>query len=310
MMVPEFPQFYQLELADHDDYKTLVSAYPAISDLAFPTLAIWWVDSKGNLPCISDLHGNLVIDYGNGEDTDITGLTLVGTNQLARSVADLRQYLADHQRKLHLVHVPEFVMQAMAAENLAGLEVMSERDYDEYIISATSMATLEGPEYRRKRTYVKRFLREVGVPVRMERLDLRDQHIGAMLIDAYDDWSNRYGGFNGSVADERAALSRSIGQAGALEMHCLALYAGDELYGYAIFQYAHDGKSIIVNHQRVQYSVHNAFDYLTHQMGVLARSEGVEYLNYEMDLGIEGLRLHKTNMHPVGFFQKYRATLV
>jgi hypothetical protein len=41
----------------------------------------------------------------------------------------------------------------------------------------------------------------------------------------------------------------------------------------------------------------------------VAYEKKVPFLNVEMDLGIPGLRMHKTELRPVDFLRKYSVTL-
>lgn len=307
MILPEFPKFYKLRLSDYDEYNELMSAYPAMSDLALPTLAIWWADENGEMPGISNLHGNVVIDYGNGKESDITGLALIGTNSLQESVDSIRCFLEAEGRRLHMVHLPEFVVQALREQGVNGVIIDNERDYDEYLIDAQSLCNLAGADYMRLRNKKSRFLREVGErSLRVEVLNLADPDIQDLLRASAVEWDMIYGSPNDESHEEYAALDRTLSVARELEIDCIGLYVDDELHGFSIHQRSYDGASLILNHMWAQREIPRTNDYLALIVAQRALELGAQTVNFEMDLGIPGLRIHKTELRPRDFYRKYR----
>src|SRR5438552_6672566 len=99
-MFKTFPAFSRLTLADKDEYEKLINDYPAISDLAFPTLMLWW----NHLDClgISMLNGNIVISYWSPTEQNDTGLCLIGTSQVDESICAIFDHLREKEEPVLL----------------------------------------------------------------------------------------------------------------------------------------------------------------------------------------------------------------
>jgi len=73
----------------------------------------------------------------------------------------------------------------------------------------------------------------------------------------------------------------------------------DALSGVLMYHKPPYSDTYIVNHLRVDYSYPYIFDYLTHEFAKIAAGDNIPRLNFEMDLGIEGLKRHKIALRPV-----------
>ena len=84
-MIPEFPQFKNLELTDKKEVEKITGKYPPYSDFNF--VSMWSWDIKGEMR-LSILNGNLVVRF-----TDyITGnpfYSFLGNNEVNDTVEKL-----------------------------------------------------------------------------------------------------------------------------------------------------------------------------------------------------------------------------
>jgi hypothetical protein len=306
-MLPAFPHFKALSLDDKEEYEKLVAEYPPFSDISFATLQIWW-NLEGKLR-LAELNGNLVIDYQLATDTDNSGLSLIGKHKLRESIQTIFSYLKQEGRPVKLVHVPEFVTDEI--KDRAGLELTEELDYNEYILDSHGLANLESALHGRIRRKVGRFMREVeDREIEIRELDLSSEKVRNQLWESVTAWAEAFPSRSDPRLAEHEAIQKTLAHAQKLSVQSLGLYIDGNLYAVILYHVAHDKNHYILNHLKVDYSIPYIFDYMTHHIAGKASKEGVDFLNMEMDLGIESLRHHKMRLRPVSFFRKYTVSPV
>jgi hypothetical protein len=302
MMIPNFPQFSHLTLDDKQLYEDLVTDYPPFSDISFATLNIWW-NLEGKLE-ICLLNNNLVIKYYQSFDLENSGLSLIGKNKVDESIQVLFNYLKQDSEAVRLVHVPEFVIKAINERDQ--FKIKEEVDYNEYILDSHALASLEHPSHGRTRRKVKRFLREVeDRQVEIRQIDLSTAETQENIFNSIKDWEQTQSSANDPDKTEHLALKKALKHSAELGIHNMGLYINDKLYGVFLYHHSFDNKYYIMNHLKVDYSIPYIFDYMTHHIANQASQENINFLNMEMDLGIENLRRHKMGLRPVDFFRKF-----
>ena len=304
-MLSTFPTFKLLTLDDRDAYEQLVLDYPPYSDISFATLRIWWnVEDKLE---IAVLNGNIVMHYFIPDDQANTGYSLIGHNQVDDSIAAIFAWQRDEHKKQRLVHVPEFVIDKL--DHRDRLNVVEELEYNEYVLDSKALSTLEGALHGRTRRKVGRFLREVeNREVEIKPLDLSNPDAKDKLFDAVIAWEHEQPTSNDPRHAEHAALKRTFADLEALDIKHLGLYIDGVLSAVILYQRTRDSKYYIMNHLKVDYSIPYIFDYMTHCIAKKAVEDNIDFLNMEMDLGIENLRRHKMGLRPVAFFRKFTVT--
>lgn len=301
-MIASFPNFTPLTLDDREEYERFVQSYPPFSDISFATLHIWW-NLEGKLE-VCELNGNLIISYYQSFDELNSGLSLVGQNRVDESV----KILLEHQKKVgypvRLVHVPQFVVDKLEFRD--GLDIEEELDYNEYILDSQALASLENPIHGRTRRKVKRFLREVeNRKVEIKELDTSTPEARDQILKSILSWETNRSSDNDPHQTEHHAIKKTLSQSPQLGIKNLGLYIDENLCAVFLYHTSHDKQYYIMNHLKVDYSIPFIFDYMTHTIADRAVRENINFLNMEMDLGIENLRRHKLGLRPVDFFRKY-----
>lgn len=306
-MLPVFPEFKKLTLDDKDFYEEMVAEFPPFSDIAFATLQIWW-NLEDQLE-ISSINGNLIISYSLHFDEDNSGYSIIGKNEIDKSIEQIFNELKKNNRRPRLVHVPEFVVAEM--KHREKWDVVEETDYNEYIIESKHLFSLEGSSHKMTRKRVRRFwdaMQDNEVEIR--ELDLADPKVKKELFEAVLEWEKTKTTNNDPDQTEKDAINRTITHAEKLGIRHIGVYIDGELKGIQLYRLSHDNNYYVLHHQKVDYSVPYIMDYLTHHVADKAVKEDIEFINMEMDLGIEGLRRHKMELRPVNFFKKYTITPV
>lgn len=305
MLINNFPDFSHISLDDKDEYNALVAQFPPLSDISFATLHVWW-DLEGKLG-LSLLNDNLVINYSLPFDDENSGLCLVGRTELESSIDTIFNYLRSSKKPVKLVHVPEFVVEQV--KNKSIFFIKEEEDYNEYIIDSHALSSLEGSEHGRTRRKVNRFLRETeSQKLSFKDLDLSDETARQQLFSAIIGWETENSIKNDPGRTEHSALNKTLQHADKLGIKHTGLYLDDKLYAVVLYHISHDGNHYTIHHLKVDYSIPYIFDYMTHHIANLASQNNVDFINMEMDLGIENLRNHKMGLRPVDFFRKYTIT--
>ena len=301
-MFPTFPQFARLSLDDRESYDEFVAEFPPYSDISFTTLHIWW-NLHGKL-AVSMLNDNLIIDYLLPFDPKNSGYSIIGKHDIDQSLNTVLSHLKTHHKPARLVHVPEFVVKAI--RHPEDFKFEEEVDYNEYILDSNALATLESSLHGRTRKEVNRFFREVeGRVLETKALDLSGQEARDQLFSAIRGWEESHPGKNDPDHTEYQAIQKTLEHAAIFDIQNLGLYIDGELQAIVLYHKTNDQQYYIVHHLKVNYSTPRIFDYMTHQIARKASDDKVPFINAEMDLGVENLRMHKMRLRPIEFFRKY-----
>ena len=301
-MLSTFPEFTRLTFENREDYERLIKDYPPFSDISFVTLQIWW--NLENQLSVALLNNNLVIHYYLPFDAENSGYTLVGKEKLEESANTIFDYLRHEHQPVKLVHVPEFVVSQMTHNGAMAFD--EEVDYNEYILDAHGLASLEDPSHGRTRRKVNRFKREVEERnVEIKELDLSNEDVQNELFEAVIAWEQKQSSANDPDHTEHQAIKRTLSNAKHLDIRHIGLYIDEKLYAIVLYHQPEGSDHFVLHHLKVDYSIPYIFDYMTHHIADKAVKEDVNFLNMEMDLGIERLRQHKMGLRPVDFFRKY-----
>jgi hypothetical protein len=298
-----FPKDTRLSFDNRSEYEDIVKRFPPYSDLAFPTLMVWW-NYNDELKVSRTTNDNLVINYHIPNDPINSGLSLVGTDNIDDDIQRIFNHLKATDRKETLVHVPEFTVKAIS--NTGKLKLIEEIDYNEYIVPTSNLCPIESirSDERRK---IKRFLESVTGHLSIRSLDLNDEaNRDLLLSNAYNWWRT-----NPSTSDDEGSemkvMEKSLLYASVFGTQNICLFDDDVLIGFVTYNISHDGKYFIGAHLKAK-RLPYILDYLEHLVAQEAAKQGVELLNVEMDLGLPGLRTHKLGLRPVDFFRKYTIT--
>lgn len=303
-----FPQFSHLQIENKNEFNNYIKDYPALSDTSFATLFIWW-DFNNDLE-ISTLNNNLIIRYTEAYDTAQSGLSLVGINWVDESIRTISDYLISVNKIPKLVHVPFFVIDKISDGFKHGLKIEEEINSAEYILDAKKISTLESSDLSRTRRKVRRFLREVDENVEVHDIDITKEAERARLINTMHCWDALYYSNNDPTRSEGLAISNSLKFAKPLEMKCLGVYVNNKLKAFAIYQMSINNEYLIVNHVKTSNEHYHIFDFVTQQIAIKALEMGIDNINFEMDLGIPGLRFHKQSLRPIKMLKKYSITVI
>jgi len=305
MSFPNFPQFRRLSINDRVEYLQYYAMLnEPYSDFSVDDILIW-LNFHDDLS-VSDLNGNLVIQFTNVFDNNTVHFSLIGT-KITRIVLDtLRNYLASLSSSPKLSFIPEPIAQIMREVNPPYLSIEEDIDNSDYVYKVNDFVAMEGRPYRNLRERVRNFKRD-HQDIKIKALDLTQQSTKALVEQYVHEWSNKDSAFmrNDPEKWEETALRKHLQLANQLPMHAIGLYVQDHLVSIIIFNIPPQDGWIIVNHVKCNYSYNGIFGYASYTLALVAQQLGIQWINFEQDLGQEGLRRIKTFFRPYKFLRRY-----
>lgn len=296
-MIPVFPVFKNLEFSDKESIERYTHGLPIYSDFDFASLWSWNVKEDIR---VSDLHSNLVlrfIDYITGEYF----YTYIGNskvNETAEALVQLSR-LDGYGDVLHL-------LPAESVEDLDAtrFDVRESRDHFDYIFSIERYLTYSGTKLKSRRNFLNSFKKNYP-HYEVISLDLTDETVRTTVTDLYRDWQTQKGFLSLS---ESFAYDRFLQVAEHIDHTAIGLMLDGKLIAFHVSALP-EGEYANGLFEKADISYPGVYQALMHEVAKDLLQRGRKYLNYEQDLGIEGLRQSKMAFDPILFFKKYSVSL-
>lgn len=298
-MIPQFPEFKQLALSDKTDVEAVTHKFPPYSDFEFASLYAWDVQEQTK---ISQDHGNLIIRF-----TDyITGdffYTFIGDNDVNNTAEKLLELSKTEGREVKLKLVPEETAKLIDTQKFS---VSEDRDNFDYLIPIALLKNYDTAATYSRRKSVRKFLEDFSEHT-LSPLDLQNQQvverIQNVIIQSNKEHPER--GLN----NELLAITRLLKDAGTFHYITLGVFLDDVLVAFVICDIAQ--KNIVMGHfiKALRSVSAHLYSFLLNRMGHMLDTKGCTYLNFEQDLGLEGLRKWKTSFGSTEHLKKYIVTL-
>ncbi|HEX8182649.1 MAG TPA: phosphatidylglycerol lysyltransferase domain-containing protein [Candidatus Saccharimonadales bacterium] len=301
--IPTFPDFIDFHDVDYETYAAYVDKYEPYSDFNYVSLYSWDTDNA----CRLSLHNdNLVLSFKDYlQDTWV--LSVLGDSDIGGTSRALLEFAKNNDVYSNkLVCVPETVAKQLISDQ--NLHVDEDPDNHDYILSAKKYMMLEGKEFANKRKNINKFEKLYGDRTVVKIVDLSDDFVLNEIKKLAYEWA--FMGTEGSInaQNELSAISRILNAATCLseklKIECLAIYIDGKMEGFCIYE-VHDDYAI-THFGKANVIYNKAYEFLMVQtLRYIYSEHGVDYVNNEQDLGIEGLRQSKRNQQPIGYYKKY-----
>ena len=299
-MKPQFPHFKTLKLEDVKALESFVSQYPIYSDFNVVSLLTWGVNNSAQY-CL--LNKNLVIqlrDYTTKEPV----FSIMGTNNVGATIQTLLEDLRIKQLEL----VPEITIHALQM----GLSqhpfvIKPQRDEYDYVYSIARLASLEGPDYRKFRRSLSNFDTKNILNPRLKVIKPTDELALGQMLSLTKHWRSMRSRNFSDAAAEYYAIRRAIHYAPHLPIEMWGLFERDLMLGFIITEDI--GDQTLLHFEKANTALPGLGSVLKHAVFAALHKRGQRFLNYEQDLGIEGLREAKLSLKPDGYMRKYSVTL-
>ena len=297
-MIPEFPCFKSIELADRPEVEAVIRRHPPYSDFNFASL--WCYDTRG-LGRLSMLHGNLVVqisDYITGEPA----LSFLGVQRVADTTGALLDHAAKHKLCPTLRLVPE-----MAAAPLMAMQdgFVAEEDEDsfDYIHSVEQLIALDHPALLPKRRRIEK-LRSQHPGLEIRRLNLSEPQTADKILRLCERWRDGKGRSENEFATERTAIERCLSSAAHFEFVTVGALLDGALACFTINETIHGGY-YMAHFGKCDPQWRGLSDLLESETARLMRDLGCSRMNFQQDLGLPGLRRYKRSWAAGAFLKKF-----
>lgn len=297
-MIPKFPEFKKLELSDQSDIEKITSKYQPYSDFNFQSLWSWNVFDTSQ---VSILNENLVVIYKD-HITQETELTYLGSSNVNDTLDKLFNFMEKSSINFKNCKFPEI---SISKIDFKKFFIEIDLDFCEYIYDINKLSSYERSEYIKKRGKVNTFVKnnkQAGV----KKLNLNSDEIGKDLLLLNDKWiDNR----SKKVHDDKAknepiALKRFL-DAKFKNSIGVGVYNNNELIGFSLAT-TEANKYAISHFTKADTSYVGVYEFLMRESARVLEELGCHYLNYQEDLGLDGLRVAKHSYRPIGFLRKYK----
>jgi len=294
--------FQKLELKDKERLEAFVKDYLPFSDFSF--LSLFTYNTKGGVEyCF--LNGNLVVkfeDYVTGENF----YSLIGKHKLHETIDTLLAQAKKDGLQSSLNLVPHSVLEH-APDLHERFTVEEDKDNFDYIVSSLDLAELHPEKLPKKRKLIEDF-RQAYPDLSVRPIDLTDPKNQAAILQMCEDWRVINKKDKTEIEAEFSAIKRLLKNAHHFpNLYAVGVYDKDKLVAFNTYEVATHGHGIS-SFQKADRKYRGIYAFLTHEMAKSMHELGCQYINFEQDLGIEGLRSSKASWHPVNFLKKYKVS--
>lgn len=294
-MIKTYPQFSPLDIDVKDEIIEFTSHFDPYSDFNYISLFSWNTDGKAE---VSILDGNLVIripDYITEEPV----VSILGRHNIQDAVSKLLTDVGS------LKLVPEETVLALGTAE--SIEVEHDPDNNDYIFLLQNIADLPGGNFKRKRNKLNGFMKEFGDNVSFREFNITDSYKTKELLECFDEWAERREESRHDSDLERKAIDRLLIHAEHFNLKCYETLLDEKIVGFSINEIIANEFALSHFHKTLRHDI-DLDIYINSVEAKHLINEGCRFVNWEQDLGLEGLRRSKHSYYPMKFLKKYQIT--
>lgn len=292
--IPVFPKFTKLTPQMRHLLPRAKIWSQECSDFSFANLITWDVNDSA---LISQLHNNFVVKLPSYNNTSDTQVMLLGNTQTTTSIDSIFEYESVDFISL----VPESTIATIKDANR--YTITEDRDSFDYLYDLNSLVALEGPGYRHFRRGLNGFTSKQSEDFSYVHNSSLTEEVILQIIDITNMWGISH--YNTADYDEGRAIHKALNNAEVLDLRIAIVTTKNLVVGFIIYELLTEAKQVIVHFEKAS----NKFPFLSyftkHSFYQEMLKDNYTVLNYEQDLGIEGLRFTKLSLQPKGFNKKY-----
>lgn len=293
-MINKYPEFSKLSLDQKAQINTFTKLFVPYSDFNFTSLFAWDIDESTEVSLHND---NLVIrmpDYLDGS----TVYSILGNNKIEESITELLE------KTDQLKMVPASVIDALGANK--DFDIVEDRDSFDYIYDLDHLTKLAGAKFKAKRYKSNVFVKDhSGLQLEVKTLSKITQAHAEELKHLDLQWARQTPRDQGDIVPERKAIARLLDNFDHFNLMLTEVIVDGQLKAFSIneridddYTICHFEKALSVHHEHI-----NTF--LVVQVAKQLKTNGHKWMNWEQDLGLDGLRNSKMSYHPDHMLKKY-----
>lgn len=294
-MIPEFPQFKNLELSDKEEVEKFTSKFPPYSDFNF--VSMWSWDIKGEMR-ISQLNGNLVVKFADYL-TEKPFLSFIGKNKVPETSLKLISFSKENYHVNFLKLIPEEEINMIDESRFV---ISPDRDSQDYIYSVNHLGDMHNWLGHRSSKSIEKFLKLH--PDYLVKISSIKEIEKKEYIEIFGKWATTKKIENHFESNEYKAFKRFL-EIKNENIEIVSLHKNNQLLGFTAYEITSDHFAI-AHFSKADTKHHSAiYDILNWEEGKSLKAKGVKYYNWEQDLGIPGLRKSKEKYKPSHFLKKF-----
>ncbi len=284
--------FVPLDISHKPVVAGFTSQFEPYSDFHFTSLISW--ASEDNLTGFTFLDDNLIIkqpDYLSGNEI----ISLIGENNINETVEKL--FEVTDELKL----VPE-----VTARLIDSSRYLIEEDIDnhDYIYDLSKISKLEGKQYKKKRNKINATLCYLSDNLEVKNHKYLNDTLTQGIMRVFDVWSESSRQSDSETQLERKALQKLIANANELGVITTVAYIDNDIVAFSINEIVNSEYAICHFEKTVPVHAQFASTFAVKAAESLF-ANGCKFVNWEQDLGIEGLRQSKQSFQPHKYLKKY-----
>jgi len=294
-MIPQFPEFKNIEWSDKHDVEQITRAFPPYSDFNFVSLWSWDTRNKMKL---SLLRGNLVILFSDYL-TDMPFLSFIGSTCLPETACTLIDYSTQKFQDPCLRLIPECIAKVLPLECF---EVLPDEAAHDYVLSTEYLTSL--PRLPTNRHEAARYLKRYTecYPHHTVKTYSTGSIPASDCIGMFKRWA-KLKGLDHRELNEYSAFVRFIGNSES-ENSIVAIYDNGEMIGFVAFEILYEGYAI-GHFLKADNGFKGINEALCYNLAKELTKRKIVYWNFEQDLGIPQLRQAKRKYKPVFYLKKF-----
>ncbi len=296
--ISNFPNFSPLSINHREEIEKFTTSFEPYSDFNFTSLFCWNTNGQTE---VSILNGNLVLKLPDYLTSKLV-YSLMGDNLIDQSIREL----LDMVKVLKLV--PEAVVEKI--DTKVDFKITEDRNNFDYLYSLADLSQLGGSKFKKKRNKSNSF---VKAHQDFELVVNAHHSIGKALAEKLGQvdrlWANQASRSQGDILSERKAIDTLISHSSGFDLLVVEVSVDEAIKAFSIneklsghYAICHFEKALKIHHQ-------NIYTFLASQTATEIKKLGCEFVNWEQDLGLEGLRESKMSYHPTRMLKKYTVSL-
>lgn len=299
-MISAFPEFIDVTTTNKEEIESFTQKFEPYSDFNFVSLFAWDTEGKRKVALFNNGLAVLMTDYSTNEPL-LSYLGIFDTDDIAID-------LLNHTKKLGIAETLYFIG-AESVKNLSNERILVEEDPSnfDYILSVQKLAELKGREHASKRHLANKFEYEYTNVV-FESVSLNKSLFETHALPILELAKEKRGSLPNELQHEFEAIQRLFDKLECENLLLSTAFIDRKLAAFSIDEML-PNKYAISHFFKADYSYKGVTEYMNRRIAKYLLSVGIEYWNWEQDLGIESLKRMKSSYRPARLLKKYKISL-
>ena len=294
--------FTDLSLENKHIIMDHIAKFESYSDYNFASLFHWNVQLGIQFAFVGQALILMMTDYLNGQKF----LTILSDNDIDEAIEACHQTALELGIDPTLRLVPEITVKNI--KNTMRVTVDEDPDSHDYILDVDSLAEMRASVYRGKRNLLNRFHRVYGERTSAGFIDLNDDNNKRDMLALADSWRQHTTQVTDDTINEFNAIERSIHNSHHLQIRAFGVFIDDKLEAFSIIEDLPES-GLMLHFDKANREFAGIYEFLKNELALHVQREGKKWINFQQDLGIEGLRFMKESYKPIKKLKKHTVRL-